>query len=220
MANTQEEIPVAIVDDHYLVREGFVRMVDRMPGYRVAFVADDGVDYIAKCKVHGAPPLVLVDLSMPIMDGFQLVAWVREHQPGTRALVLSLYIEDDKVRRAMQAGACGYLSKCGKPDEIREALDHVRLSGFHMNELVHQRMLVRPGADKSGARPEVPKLTGQELAVLRLMAGPEELTVDQIAERLHLSRYTVADHRKEIYRKLDVGTAAMAVLKARELGLI
>lgn len=220
MANTLEEIPVAIVDDHYLVREGFVRMVDRMPGYRVAFVADDGVDYIAKCKVHGAPPLVLVDLSMPIMDGFQLVAWVREHQPGTRALVLSLYIEDDKVRRAMQAGACGYLSESGKADEIREALDHVRLSGFHMNELVHQRMLVRPGADKSGARPEVPKLTGQELAVLRLMAGPEELTVDQIAERLHLSRYTVAGHRKEIYRKLDVGTAAMAVLKARELGLI
>ncbi|QQR85322.1 MAG: response regulator transcription factor [Flavobacteriales bacterium] len=220
MANTQEETPVAIVDDHYLVREGFVRMVDRMPGYRVAFTADDGVDYIAKCKVHGAPPLVLVDLSMPIMDGFQLVAWVREHQPGTRALVLSLYIEDDKVRRAMQAGACAYISKCGKPDEIREALDHVRLSGFHMNELVHQRMLVRPGAGKSGAQPEVPKLTGQELAVLSLMAGPEELTVDQIAERLHISRYTVADHRKEIYRKLDVGTAAMAVLKARELGLI
>lgn len=213
---TQQATTVAIVDDHYMVREGFVRMVDSMPGYTVAFQAENGLDYIAKCKAHGAPALVLVDLSMPAMDGFQLVAWIREHQPATRALVLSLYTNDERVRRAVHAGACGYLAKDGNPTEVREALDHVRLAGFHNNALTHQRLIARPQA---AAEPNpLDELSDRQKDVLREMMKPGKMTAARIAEVLDITPNTVRQRRKEIFQRLGVNSAHEAVTLARRWG--
>ena len=189
---------VAIVDDHLMVLEGLRVLLDSIGGYEVVLASTDGKTFTQELAKGLLVDVALVDPSMPGMDGFEVVRWMRKFRPDIPALMVSVTIEHSWVRRAIRSGARGYLPKNLGRDQLRRALAEVAEWGRHYNDLVIESM---EGAAKgqeivlSGTvqRIDWAKLPRRELEFLRLLMDPADLKYEVIAERMGVSR-SMVDH--------------------------
>jgi DNA-binding NarL/FixJ family response regulator len=205
---------VLLADDHTLVRAGVRRILESQPGLEVVGeVADGAAALAALAKVR--PDVLVLDLSMPGMDGFELLRRVREVAPDVKRLVLSMHKDPEYVARAVREGADGYLLKDSAVQDLVSAVEAVRAGRtFHSPEV--QRSLseiVRGG----GASP-LDELTAREREVLRCIA--EGLSSKDIAARFDISARTVETHRANLMRKLAVRSVAQLVRLAIREGLV
>ncbi len=120
---------VALIDDHILLRQGLATLVNSFPGYKVAFEADNGQQLVEKMKMAHPPAAVLLDINMPLMDGFETASWLKQHHPGVKILALSMSDEEETIIKMLQCGAHGYVLKNTTPDELQHALDTVMKKG-------------------------------------------------------------------------------------------
>ncbi len=198
---------IAVVDDHELVRNAYVSVIDRWPHGQVVLTATDGIDYME--ALPSAPPihLAIVDLSMPRRDGYGTIAWMREHQPGTLAVALSHDPDDLAVRRAMRAGACSVWNKGLRVEELFRRLDQLRRDRFCMTDQMRAQL------DPTGRLlpdPEAPTerfarlLTEQEREFTRVYCNLEHPSMANAAAAMHKSVHTVRGYCKDIYTKLEV----------------
>lgn len=220
---------VLIADDHELLRMGIKAMLSSQADLEVVGEARDGAEAVSLCR-ELRPDLVLMDLSMPEMDGIEATRAIKEEFPRTGVLVLTAHVDHDLLLEAVRAGAAGYLLKGVGPDQL---LDSVRgvLGGESSldQELVMQ--LVRRLAEEihPQAKPPSPysenpeslsgaSLTTREVEVLEHLAAGR--TNRQIAQELHLSLSTVKGHLERVISKLGVSDRTQAAVKAIELGLV
>lgn len=199
---------LVVVDDHPVFRKGVVALV-RAAGHDVVGEASDGVEAIA-VVASVRPDSVLMDLSMPLQDGFEATAHICAAYPETRVVVITLFDDETSVARALEAGARGYVSKQADPDQILGALDAVLSGALWLGAGVASPSLVR------GSASALPGLTRRELDVADLVS--RGLSNGQIAHRLVLSRKTVANYVSSVLLKLGVETrdeAAALVRAAR-----
>jgi len=206
---------VLLADDHNLVRAGVRRILEAQPGFEVVGEVADGAAALAALAKTPADVLVL-DLSMPGMDGFELLRRAREVAPRTKRLVLSMHKDPEYVARAVREGADGYLLKDSAVQELVSAIEAVQAGrAFHSSEV--QRSLsefVRSGGGES----PLDELTAREREVLRCIA--EGLTTRDIAARFDISARTVETHRANLMRKLAVRSVAQLVRLAIREGLV
>lgn len=106
-----QPIPIALVDDHTLFRSVLADMIQGTERFNVVVQAADGAEYLHAVKQGAEVAVAVVDLCMPVMDGFETIAWIRANTPGTRALALTFELSAEVHERALQAGACGFLRK-------------------------------------------------------------------------------------------------------------
>ena len=132
---------IALVDDHSLLRNGLAALINSFEGYTVLFEADNGKDFINQLQTQAVPDIILLDITMPEMNGFETAAWIKQNTPSIKILVLSMMDNDEVVISMLKAGARGYILKDSKPALFKQALDSIRDSGFFMNELVSNKML-------------------------------------------------------------------------------
>ena len=126
---------IVIIDDHYLFTRALEDMVNNFEGYEVLFCAENGKDFIDKLsKQKAKPDIVLLDLNMPIMNGFETLAWIKAKQTDLKVLILSMNDEERNIIQAVRNGANGYLLKNTTPSDLKFALDHVLENGFYHNE--------------------------------------------------------------------------------------
>jgi len=201
-------IGVLVVEDHTIVRDGLVSLLEDEPGMKVVGQAGDGrraVDFWKKCR----PDVTLMDLKMPGMDGVTAIEQIRAFDPGARIIVVTTYSGDEDVYRAIRAGAKAYVLK-----DIRS--EHL----FRCIRKVHQgRTLIPPGiAAKLADRLPAEELTPKELEVLRLLVRgkPNKL----IGADLSITELTVKTHVKSLFRKLNVLSRTEAVAVAARKGLL
>jgi DNA-binding NarL/FixJ family response regulator len=165
--------------------------------------------------------IALVDIGLPDGNGVELIAWLRKWHPEVACLVITSWGDGDTVLAALRTGAVGYLLKDRDDAELSRALLNVQRGGAPIDPFVARRILtVLPGAAPS-AKPELPAgdaLSGREHQILDLVAHGHNNR--QIAELTGLSRFTIEDYTKRIYRKLAVGSRAAAVFQAQALGLL
>jgi DNA-binding NarL/FixJ family response regulator len=165
--------------------------------------------------------IALVDIGLPDGNGVELIAWLRKWHPEVACLVITAWGDGDTVLAALRTGAVGYLLKDRDDAELSRALLNVQRGGAPIDPFVARRILtVLPGAAPS-AKPELPAgdaLSGREHQILDLVAHGHNNR--QIAELTGLSRFTIEDYTKRIYRKLAVGSRAAAVFQAQALGLL
>ena len=209
-------IRILVVDDHPVVREGLVAIIEAQDDMTVVGEAGDGSQAIAIYKA-AKPDVVLMDLAMPGTDGVQAIEGMRAFDPEARVVVLTAYDTDERILRAVEAGARGYLVKGAPRDDIFRAVRVVNLGGSLLEPAVAGKLLNRVGDILRGGAPEE-ELTPREQDVLNLMA--RGFRNKEIAFELHITERTVKFHANAIYRKLDVGGRTEAVSKALQKGMV
>ncbi len=132
---------VALVDDHELLRSGLASMINSFDGFKVIMEAGNGKEFIEALKSNKAPAIVLLDINMPMMDGFETAEWIKANLPETRVLVLSMLENDIAIIRMLKNGARGYLLKDSKPKVFKQALENIRDTGYFINELVSDKLM-------------------------------------------------------------------------------
>ncbi len=204
----ESEISVLLVDDHSLVRKGFRRMLEDEPGICVVGEASDGheaVDAVGVLK----PQVVVMDFSLPSMNGAVATRRIRELHPETEVLILSMHAEPNYVRTCMEAGARGYLLKNAMDLELVSAVRKVAAG----EQVLDQRL-----GKLAGAAEAPPKLSTRELEVLQLIVHGK--SNKEIAVVLKLSVNTVAVHRANIMQAFDIHNTAELVVYAIRAGLV
>lgn len=210
-------VKIALVDDHSLLRNGLSSLVNSFDGYEVCFEADNGKHFISLLGHYPAPDIVLLDITMPEMNGFQTADWIRENLPSAKMLVLSMMDNEETIITMLKKGAGGYILKDSKPDIFKQALDNIRDRGFFMNELVSNKMLkyVTGGNEKSQGI--ISDLTDKEITFLNWVCS--EKTYKEIALEMNLSSRTIEGYRDNLFQKLGVMSRTGLVLFAIKNGI-
>jgi two-component system invasion response regulator UvrY len=200
------KIKVAIVDDHKLFRDGLSELIQNFQDYEVIIEADNGSHFIQQVSSSGIPDIVLLDINMKIMDGFETAQWLRSNHPSIKTLVLSMYENENTVIRMLKLGARGYVLKDIRKSELRQALSSLATKGYYYTEKLTGRLInavtsdnqSQPGSRKKDAS----WLSLRELAFLKLVCT--ELSYKEIASEMKLSIHTVDSYRDNLFAKLEV----------------
>jgi DNA-binding NarL/FixJ family response regulator len=208
-------IRILIADDHAVVAEGLKHLVEAQPDMEVVALAVDG-----RQAVHQArdlqPDVVLMDLSMPELNGADATRAILEREPKCRVIVLSMYSEREYVRRALKAGAAGYVVKRSAAKEVVEAIRAVHAGQRYLSPRVADVVIDDYAGE--GSDDLLAKLSQREREVLQLLA--EGRTGAQIAERLSLSQKTVETYRARLVEKLGIRDVAGLVRFAIQRGIV
>ena len=134
------QIKVALADDHVLLRTGLAGLINNL-GYSVLFECDNGKDLMSKIDKQNLPDIILMDINMPIMDGYETTLWLKRNFPLVNVLALSMYDDENAIIRMLRNGAKGYILKDSDPQELKNAIDSVITKGFHYSDMVTGRLL-------------------------------------------------------------------------------
>jgi DNA-binding NarL/FixJ family response regulator len=206
---------VVVADDHLLVRRGTCELLTETPDIAVVGEAANGQEAIAQVAAL-QPDVLVMDVSMPVMDGVTATRQLRSQYPGLGIVMLSAHGEEEFVLKALQAGANGYLLKTADEQQLQQA---VRLVAQGRPAILQPEVTqVVMGSVASKAKPPVEPLSEREIEVVREVA--KDLGNKQIATRLGISERTVQQHLSNIFGKLGVSSRTGAVLKALHEGWI
>jgi DNA-binding NarL/FixJ family response regulator len=220
LSNDGEEgiIRVAVVDDQRLFTKGISGLVDMLPGVEAVGVAYNGEEAIALCRKE-EPDVVLMDISMPKMDGISATREIKDLLPQTAVVILTGHEEDEHVFEGIKAGAQGYLLKDAELEDLSRAIRTVHAGDTIIAPELAQKMLSTfEGSGRSGRSELMPPLTDRELEVIRALA--RGMSDRQIAGALSISEKTVRNHTSNIYRKLHIFDRTQAVIYAVREGVI
>lgn len=206
---------VLLADDHRLVREGLRRTLADA-GVEVVGEAQDGEEALA-LAVDLRPDVVLMDITMPSMDGVTVTRRLRSRAPGTRVVMLTMHDDEDLLQQAMGAGAVGYLLKDAAGAEVAAAVHRAHAEGAaDSSEVGGGPALQRPSASRD--EQPLPQLSDRELEVLQLLA--DGVAPREVASRLFISPKTVRNHLSHIYEKLGVSDRSQAIVAGLRHGLV
>jgi RNA polymerase sigma factor (sigma-70 family) len=209
------KIRVLIADDHGVVAEGLKHLVDAQPDMEVIACVEDGREAI-RMAGETRPEVVLMDLSMPELNGAEATRSIMQGDPKCRVIVLSMYAEREYVRRALKAGAVGYVVKRSAAKEVVDAIRATHAGQRYLSSRVADAMLEDSLADEKDD--PLAKLSAREREVLQLIA--EGRTGAEIAERLTLSQKTVETYRARLIEKLGIRDVPGLVRFAIQSGLV
>jgi DNA-binding NarL/FixJ family response regulator len=208
---------VLLADDHLVVRTGLRALLEEMPGIAVVAETGDGLEALRLIS-EKRPELALLDISMPGLNGLEVAARAHKQFPGVRLVILSMYVDDEFVRRALASGAVGYILKNADRSELELALRTVIRGETWLSPPIARRVA---DAYARGAAPRDVRfeaLTDRQREVLQMIA--EGLSTKEIAARLDVSVKTVEGHRAELMQRLGIHGVAGLVRYAIRIGLV
>jgi len=208
-------IRILIADDHGVVAEGLKHVVESQGDMQVVAIVGDGREAVRVAKEQ-QPDVVLMDLSMPELNGADATRAILERDANCRVIVLSMYVEREYVRRALKAGASGYVVKRSAAKEVVDAIRAVNAGQRYLSPRVADVVIDDYAGDAKGDLLE--KLSAREREVLQLLA--EGRTGAEIAARLALSQKTVETYRARLVEKLGIRDVAGLVKFAIQRGLV
>ncbi|MBW1861528.1 MAG: response regulator transcription factor [Deltaproteobacteria bacterium] len=209
-------IKILLADDHSLVRDGLRRIVEAAGDMEVIEEASDGREVIQ--KVRNAPPdVAVIDISMPGMDGLEVISQLHIYFPDLPILVLTMHEEEQYVVRAIGAGAMGYVTKRSAPEDLVKAIRKVHAGGRYLTELASEVLAIRMSKGSANISP-LDSLSNREIQVLgRLALGK---TNREIAETYCISVKTVDTYRSRLLKKLNLRNNAELARFAIQTGII
>jgi len=208
---------VALVDDHVLLRNGLASLVNSFKGFEVLFEADHGKDLIQQLQDGDIPDIILLDIFMPEMNGFETLAWLKANMPDIKVIMVSMNDDDSAVVRCIKDNARAYLLKDSKPEDFFLALTDVRDNGFFLNQLVNSKMFKFLRGERDPTDNLAYPLTEKEEEFIKLACT--DLTYKKIAEQMKLSPRTIDGYREDLFRKLNLVSRVGLVIYAIKRGL-
>jgi DNA-binding NarL/FixJ family response regulator len=206
---------IAIVDDHAMFRKGLAALIHFFPNYEVLFDAGNGKEFIDQLNEKQLPDIVLLDITMPEMDGYATAEWIKDNHPAIKILALSTMDADTAIIKMIKSGAKGYILKDAEPAELQMAFDEVLNRGYFYNDFVSRKVLhaVSQLADTNNPAVTFVNLTSRETEFLKYSCT--EMTYKEIADKMFVSVRTVEGYRDNLCEKLDlkgrIGLAMYAI---------
>ncbi len=211
------------MDDHVVVRRGLVHLLAGQPGIEVCCEASNGQEALEHVKKE-KPNLVVLDLSMPEMNGLQTAQAIHEAAPDTEVLILSMHFSEEIARQVLRSGARGYVLKTDKDSELLAAVQSLREGKSYFTGRLAASMAENftngnhgNGSSDNGVLPGTP-LTARELEIVQLLAAGR--SNKEVAARLGVSTRTIESHRNHIMRKMSFASFSEIVRFAVRNGLI
>jgi DNA-binding NarL/FixJ family response regulator len=215
-----KSIKVALADDHVMLRNGLAVLITNL-GYTVLFECSNGKELIQKMKdADHLPDVILMDINMPEMDGYETTMWLRNNYPLVRVLALSMYDDENAIIRMLKNGAKGYVMKESDPIDLKHAIDDVVSKGIHYSEVVTGKLLhsVYQVDEPDPGIKKLLDLNNREIEFLRLASS--EKTYKEIADQMHLSPRTIDGYRDNLFEKLGIKSRVGLVLFAIRHGIV
>lgn len=213
------QVKIGLADDHVMLRKGLAVLVKNI-GYTVLLEADNGRELVDKITTGLVPDVVLLDINMPQMDGYDTAGWLRKNRPDIKILALSMYDDENAVIRMLKNGAKGYILKEAEPDELNQAIHSVITKGFYYSEMVTGKLIHSIGnmdEEDSNTR-KMLNLTEREIEFLKYVCT--EMTYKEIADKMYLSPRTIDGYRDSLFEKLNVKTRVGLVMFAIKNGIV
>ncbi len=217
------EHSIALVDDHHLMRSGLATMINGLGGYRVTIEAGHGRELIHALMGKKAPDIAIVDLNMPVMDGYATLEWLRANGPGIRTLALTFDATDEALIRAVRSGARGFLLKNIRPPVLRTALDSLIETGFFYSDGAQETIQLNPHQPSSQERKReeiLKQMTPREMEFLLHVCSDSEPTYEDIAQEMGVHRRTLDGFRIGLFEKFHIRSKTGLVLFAMRWGFI
>ena len=209
---------VALVDDHVLLRNSLSRIIGNFEDYIVLFEADNGQHFIDQITKKNTPDIVLLDISMPVMNGFETAEWIKKNLPETKVLVLSMMDNESSIIRMINLGASGYILKDSKPATLKEAFDCIIKKGFYSNDLISSSMLHHLNLGNQKIQNTILNFNEKEKDFIKYACT--EMTYKEIAGLMKISPRTIDMHRDVIFEKLNIKSRVGLVLFAIKEGFV
>jgi two-component system, NarL family, invasion response regulator UvrY len=205
------QVSVLLVDDHAVVREGYRRLLERQGDIAViGEAADAAAAHSLFCRLD--PQIVVMDITLPGTSGIEAMRGMLVYKPDARVLIFSMHEDSIFARRALQAGAFGYVTKASAPNVLVEAIHSVACGKKYLSPDIAQKLALHEFTID-----QVDGLSPREFEVLSLLAKGR--SIKEIAETMGLNPKTVANHQSAIKQKLGADTAIQLLRKANQLGL-
>jgi two-component system invasion response regulator UvrY len=211
---------VVLVDDHILLRNGLATLIRSFGDFTVLFEADNGKQFMEQLKSEILPDIVLLDINMPEMDGYETALWLKRNHPTVKILALSMYDNDNAIIRMIKNGAKGYILKDIEPGELKTALNALVRRGFYYSEMITGKLIhtVNNLDEHEQSIKSLTALNGREIEFLKLVCT--EKTYKEIADDLFISPRTVDGYRDDLFEKLHVKTRIGLAMYALKNGIV
>ena len=208
------KLKIYIADDHTFVRKGMIRLLNTFERIGDVKEAANGKELIA--LVHGEPPnIVILDLEMPVLNGFECAKQLVENHPEVKILILTMHTEEVFILNLMELGVHGFLNKNAEPEEVEKALYSIADRDFYRNDIIN---LVLQNKIKRHRNVGSTQLSARELEILLLIC--QELTPLEISKRLQISEKTFFNHRANVLSKVNARGNVGLVKYAYQQGII
>tara|TARA_B100000809_G_C15116876_1_gene522799 strand:+ start:1827 stop:2480 length:654 start_codon:yes stop_codon:yes gene_type:complete len=213
----EEQINIAIVDDHHLFRSGIINLIKKLSTrFSISIEANNGKDFLDKLLISSIPDIVLLDISMPIMDGYKTAEELKIKYPKIKILVLSMNDDAPSLIRMLRIGVKGFVGKDLEPDELKDAIISVNDKGYYHTELMAKHLV---GSYQNFEINKVENLlTENELKFLKMSCSED--TYAQIAEKMCLSPRTIHGYRDSVFSKLKLNTRLGLILFSIKIKLV
>jgi len=214
-------VRIAIVDDKIFLAKAVAEKLSFFEDFKLKFIAAHGADLLTKLDENSNIDLILMDIEMPVLNGIEATALVKQKYPQIKIIMLTVFDNDEHIFNAIKAGADGYLLKETSPDILEKGIRETLSGGAAMNPSIAMRtlkLLRNPESISNLQEREEISLSSREIEVLEQLS--KGLSYTKIAENLFLSPSTVRKHIENIYKKLQVHSKIEAVEKARQNNII
>jgi two-component system invasion response regulator UvrY len=209
---------VVLVDDHILLRNGLASLIVGFGGYKVLFEADNGQHFIKQLKPPTLPDIVLMDINMPLMNGFETSLWIKNNHPRIKILALSMFDDENSIIKMFKAGVKGYILKDCDPSELKAALRAIEIKGFYYSEMVTGTLIHSISSDTSEKEFKAKNTLNEREAEFVKLACTE-LTYKEIADKMFVSPRTVDGYRVDLFTRLNVKTRVGLAMYAIRNGM-
>ncbi len=214
---------IAVIDDHHIVRKGLIASVNNLAEYEVTLEASNGKEFFTLLKTQPNPELAIIDLHMPIMNGFDTILELKNRYPDIKSLALTVDTTKDALVKAIRNGASGFIRKNARPALFKAAIDTIFLTGYFLNEDIHSTYQTNPTlqtSDEIQQEELLQQMTKRELEFLEYVCDEREMTYEEIAEEMSITKRTVDYYRKELFEKFHIKSKAGLVLFALKNKLV
>jgi DNA-binding NarL/FixJ family response regulator len=208
-------IKIALVDDHIILRKSLSVLIGMLHDFEIVSESSNGKEFIDQLDKTNLPDIVLMDITMPVMDGVDTTKWLKQNYNKIRVIALSMIKNELIIIRMLKNGARGYILKDCEPEELRTALLDVYEKGYYFNEFVTPKLQSESEAQE---RLHKQMFNERELEFLRLVCS--EKSYKEIASDMGVSPRTVDGYRDALFTKLDLNTRVGLVLYALKNDLV
>lgn len=219
MKPANSTIKIAMVDDHILLRDALATVIDQFENCKVILLAANGKELLDRLQPDNLPDLIMLDLNMPELDGFETAKYLRIHYPEIYVLVLTMYDSEITLLRLLQAGARGFLKKDIHPGELKVAIQSVMIAGyFYSNNSAGKLVNLFKKERSAGGQTDWLGMSDNELKFLKLAST--DLTYKEIAAVMEVSPRTIDNYRDSLFLKLNVKSRVGLAIYAIKSGIV
>lgn len=218
MQDNQLKFSIALVDDHILLRDALANVINGFENCEVGIRANNGKDFIQLLKNRPIPDLVILDINMPVMDGYETAQWIRKNYPDINMIILTMFDSEIALIRLLQSGVKAFLKKDTHPKELEYAIESVVETGYYYSQDSSGKLANAFRNPSKNFTTFPVMLTENEITFLKFSST--EMTYKEIANYMYISPRTVDNYRDQLFDKLNIRSRVGLAMYAIKNGIV